>query len=82
MYWCLLYSRLSVIQKVSVILRFITILDKGDCTSRNTVYKITCELDNCSEILGGEIYRPLNCRFDEHYRSAANPTAKSYTTSH
>ena len=58
--------------------RTCTALDKGDCTSRNTIYKITCELDNCSEIYGGETYRPLNCRFDEHYRSAANPTAKSY----
>ena len=58
--------------------RTCTALDNGDCTARNTIYKITCEMDNCSEIYGGETYRPLSCRFDEHYRSAANPTAKSY----
>ena len=48
------------------------------CTYRNTSYKITFELDNWSEIYWGETYRPLNCRFDEHCRSAANLTAKSY----
>ena len=53
-------------------------LDNGDCMSRNTIYKITCTLDNCFETYGGETYRPLHHRFDEHYRSAANPTAKSY----
>ncbi|KAL5260856.1 hypothetical protein ACHWQZ_G003271 [Mnemiopsis leidyi] len=53
-------------------------LDNGDCMSRNTIYKITCTLDNCLETYGGKTYRPLYHRFDEHYRSAANPTAKSY----
>ena len=53
-------------------------LDNGDCMSRNTIYKITCTLDKCFETYGGETYRPLHHRFDEHYRSAANPTAKSY----
>jgi len=53
-------------------------LTDGECTTTNTVYHITCEVDNCTENYGGETYRPLKCRFDEHYRSAANPTAKSY----
>ncbi|KAL5257007.1 hypothetical protein ACHWQZ_G005728 [Mnemiopsis leidyi] len=53
-------------------------LDNGDCMSRNTIYKITCTLDNCMETYGGKTYRPLYHRFDEHYRSAANPTAKSF----
>ncbi|XP_063694489.1 uncharacterized protein LOC134826132 [Bolinopsis microptera] len=53
-------------------------LTDGECTTTNTVYHITCEVDNCTENYGGETYRPIKCRFDEHYRSAANPTAKSY----
>ncbi len=35
-------------------------------------------MGDCLENYGGETYRPLNHRFDEHYRSAANPSAKSY----
>ena len=35
-------------------------------------------MDDCSEDYGGETYRPLKCRFDEHFRNAANPTAESY----
>ena len=53
-------------------------LTDGNCTTTNTVYQITCQVDNCQEKYGGETYRPLSCRFDEHFRSAANPTAKSY----
>ncbi len=53
-------------------------LSSGDCTSQNVVYHIKCNADNCSEDYGGETYRPLKCRFDEHYRNAANPTAESY----
>ncbi len=58
--------------------RTCTALTKGDCTSRNSVYHITCNVDNCSEDYGGESYRPLNLRYTEHYLSAANPTATSY----
>ena len=53
-------------------------LTDGDCTKTNTVYRVSCQIDNCQEHYGGETYRPLYCRFEEHYRSAANPTAKSY----
>ena len=53
-------------------------LTEGNCTTTNAVYQITCQVDNCQERYGGETYRPLNCRFDEHFRSAANPIAKSY----
>ena len=42
------------------------------------IYKITRELDKCLETCDGETYRPLWYRFDEHYRSAANPSEKSY----
>ena len=58
--------------------RTCTALSSGDCTSQNVVYHIKCNTDNCSEDYGGETYRPLKCRFDEHYRNAANPTAESY----
>ena len=53
-------------------------LSTGDCTSQNVVYHIKCGMDDCSEDYGGETYRPLKCRFDEHFRNAANPTAESY----
>ena len=53
-------------------------LTEGNCTTTNAVYQITCQVNNCQERYGGETYRPLNCRFDEHFRSAANPIAKSY----
>ena len=35
-----------------------------------------CEL--CRAVHVGETSRPLNVRYQEHYRSAANLTAKSY----
>ena len=46
---------------------------------RACVKKALCEIDNCSETYGGEKYRYLSSySFDEHYCTAANPTAKSY----
>ena len=32
----------------------------------------------CGDFYGGESYRPLNQRFNEHYLSAANPSLPSY----
>ena len=58
--------------------RTCTAMSSGDCTSQNVIYHIKCDIENCSEDYGGETYRPLKCRFDEHFRSAANPTAESY----
>ena len=52
-------------------------LDNGDCMSRNTIYKITCTLDNCFETYGGETYRPLYHRFD-----VDKPLAKHYRKKH
>ena len=55
---------------------------KGQCTDRNVIYHMNCEMDTCkTNNIGqydGETYRPLGDRFIEHYRSANNPTAKSY----
>ena len=36
-------------------------LTDGECTTTNTVYHITCEVDNCTENYGRETYRPLKC---------------------
>jgi hypothetical protein len=46
------------------------------CSQKDTVYQVTCNL--CGAIYIGETSRPLVTRFQEHYRSASNPTAKSY----
>jgi hypothetical protein len=49
------------------------------CSQKDVVYSIKCDL--CQDDDGlyiGETSRPLAVRFQEHYRSAANPTAKSY----
>ena len=49
------------------------------CSQKDVVYSIKCEL--CGKDKGiyiGETSRPLALRFQEHYRAAANPTAKSY----
>ena len=50
------------------------------CSQKDVVYSIKCDLcqdDDCLYI--GETSRRLAVRFQEHHRSAANPTAKSYT---
>ena len=49
------------------------------CSQKDIVYSIKCDLchDNDAVYIG-ETSRPLSQRFQEHYRSAANPTAKSY----
>ena len=51
------------------------------CKDRNTIYDIGCKKTECIGIedYGGETYRPICFWSDEHYLSAANPTAKSYT---
>ena len=41
----------------------------------NTVYELKC---GCGETYNGETGRPLHYRFDEHYKNAKNPNAKSY----
>ena len=46
--------------------------------SKDCIYHILCTKQDCKDDYGGETGRPLTQRFDEHYRSAANPTAKSY----
>ena len=51
-------------------------LKSGKCTTPNCIYRITC--NKCGDIYIGETYRPLHCRYIEHYRNASNPTAKSY----
>ena len=53
-------------------------LVKGSCTASNVVYEITCQVSGCNSKYVGETYRPLHCRFIEHWRSAKNPTAQSY----
>ena len=59
-----------------------TLTSKGQCTDRNLIYHMTCGMESCtSNDIGhydGETYRPLDDRYTEHYRSANNPTAKSY----
>ena len=56
--------------------------DKGKCTDRNLVYEIKCGMSECQQAgigqYNGETYRPISERFNEHFRSANNPTAKSY----
>ncbi|KAL5255400.1 hypothetical protein ACHWQZ_G010832 [Mnemiopsis leidyi] len=56
--------------------------DKGKCTIQNVVYEVRCGYTECLlsgvGIYNGETYRPIGERFIEHYRSANNPTAKSY----
>ena len=49
------------------------------CSQKDIVYSIKCDLchDNDAVYIG-ETSRPLSQQFQEHYRSAANPTAKSY----
>ena len=63
-------------------MRFGALTSKGQCTDRNVIYHMKCEMETCiSNNIGhydGETYRPLNDRFIEHFRSANNPTAKSY----
>ena len=51
-------------------------LERGNCTDRNVIYEITCNI--CQQQYNGETSRPLWQRFNEHYLSAANPTADSY----
>ena len=49
------------------------------CSQKDVVYSIKCDL--CQDDDGvyiGETSRPLSKRFQEHYRSATSPTAKSY----
>jgi hypothetical protein len=53
-------------------------LIEGRCKAMNTVYQITCKVDNCEEQYGGEAYQPLRYSFDEHYRCAADPTRGSH----
>ena len=54
----------------------------GKCTDKNVIYHMNCEMDACIAIqrgnYDGETLRETHDRFDEHYRQARNPTAKSY----
>ena len=56
--------------------------DKGKCTDQNVVYEVRCGFPECQQsgigLYNGETYRPIGDRFNEHFRSAKNPTAKSY----
>ena len=47
-----------------------------NCSQKDVVYQINCDL--CGRGYVGETSRPLVVRYQEHYRSAANPTAPSY----
>ena len=55
---------------------------KGKCTDQNVVYEVRCGYSECQRsgigLYNGETYRPIGDRFNEHFRSAKNPTAKSY----
>ena len=52
---------------------------KTHCSQKDIVYSIECDLCHDDDgIYIGETSRPLALRFQEHYRSAANPNAKSY----
>ena len=52
---------------------------KTHCSQKDIVYSIKCDLyQDDDSIYIGETSRPLALRFQEHYRSAANPNAKSY----
>ena len=53
-------------------------LTGGKCTTSNVVYKLTCTIPGCQKQYIGETERPLYERFEEHYRTANNPTCKSY----
>ena len=60
-------------------------LTKGECTIRNVVYRIDCDL--CGEFYIDETYRPLHARFQEHcsplkasYKD--KPLAKHYSDHH
>ena len=50
------------------------------CSQKDVVYSIKCDLcqDDDGVYIGETSRRPLSKRFQEHYRSATNPTAKSY----
>ena len=50
----------------------------GKCTDCGLVYRLTCTVPQCGKFYNGETGRPLYERYDEHYRSANNPTCKSY----
>lgn len=56
--------------------------DNGKCSDRNVIYEVKCDHPDCQQsgigLYNGETYRPIGDRFTEHYRSANNPTAKSY----
>lgn len=57
-------------------------LEKGKCTDRNLVYKVSCDINTCKQTdigkYNGETYRPIDDRYTEHLRSAKNPLAPSY----
>ncbi len=53
-------------------------LVKGKCMDKGVVYKLTCKVEKCNKTYDGETGRPLHKRYNEHYRSANNPTCKSY----
>ena len=53
-------------------------LVNGKCTDCGVVYRLTCKVQQCNKRYGGETLRPTYGRFDEHYRTANNPTCKSY----
>ena len=53
-------------------------LTAGNCTTPNVVYRLTCDIQGCSNTYIGETGRPLYERYNEHWRAANNPTCKSY----
>ena len=53
-------------------------MSKGGCRTRNAIYEINCKVKGCVDNYGGETYRPVSHRFDEHYLNAAKHSAKSY----
>ena len=50
----------------------------GSCSTLNTIYLITCIIDDCNATYIGETYRTLHERFTEHWRTCASPLLDSY----
>ena len=66
------YDRQSCNYTNCIICPLIINSDRFDCSTRNIVYRINCNI--CNEFYIGETYRPSHDRFSEHRRAANRPT--------